>query len=260
MLRPSCRRFRAEFEIGLSASHRGRCAACAAWAASLEGAADSIVRRPLPAALADRLRQIPRRAARCVQQQRLYRAARAAARGELPTAEVVDHLEHCGRCRDLYDTLVTALVPRRFRLPESLAQRLSALARRPPRTQTPDLWQGLAACCLLTLGLMAAAPELAEPLGTQARQARTQAVGWVASGSDVGHRTWRSFSGGIGAAYVYTSSHLAQISHLGGRVVEVSGAVPAARELWQKIDQTLNKNSEGDEHERARRDPERDGA
>ncbi len=54
MLKPACRRFRAELALG--DPHRGSCPACAAYAAAMERAA---VRIPLPARLRSKLRSIP---------------------------------------------------------------------------------------------------------------------------------------------------------------------------------------------------------
>jgi len=66
-----CLRFRAAFSPGAtpakaSQAHRERCPACAAYASALERAAqaaDAAVQRPLPPALRERLRAIPRGAA-----------------------------------------------------------------------------------------------------------------------------------------------------------------------------------------------------
>ena len=54
MLRPACRRFRADVTAG--ADHRAICPACAAWASAMERAA---VRLPLPVSLRRALRSIP---------------------------------------------------------------------------------------------------------------------------------------------------------------------------------------------------------
>lgn len=59
MLKPGCRRFRMEFTPGAGSphdAHRATCAACAAYAAALERAAERI---PLPAGLRSKLHAIP---------------------------------------------------------------------------------------------------------------------------------------------------------------------------------------------------------
>ena len=58
MLSPECTRFREEFVAGESAEHRLACADCHAFAQALERAARARLERPLPAALAGRLRAI----------------------------------------------------------------------------------------------------------------------------------------------------------------------------------------------------------
>ncbi|MES1242404.1 MAG: hypothetical protein ABUT39_12355 [Acidobacteriota bacterium] len=60
MLKPGCRRFRADFTPGADLPHRKSCPACAAYAAALERAAKRI---PLPAGLRSKLRVIPGAAA-----------------------------------------------------------------------------------------------------------------------------------------------------------------------------------------------------
>jgi hypothetical protein len=60
MLKPACRRFRADFTPGAESPHRTACPACAAYAAAMERAAKRI---PLPAGLRSKLRAIPGAAA-----------------------------------------------------------------------------------------------------------------------------------------------------------------------------------------------------
>ncbi len=252
MLKPACRRFRAAFELGADAPHRQACVACESWAETLESAAQSVVRRPLPSTLAQRLRDIPRRRAQCDQRDRLYRAAKVHSRGGTPEPGVIDHLEQCAPCRALYETLATALKPYRFPLSETLSRRLKTeIPQQPRRSRTPDVWQGLAACCLLSIGLIAAAPQLAEPLSSQSGRLRPLAADWMASSATVGQQTWGSIGDGLGAAYGYTRDQVNQLAELGGRLAETSGVAPATEDLLKKIEQTLK--SGGDKDERAGR-------
>jgi hypothetical protein len=132
MLSFACRRFRRRFEAGAgSASHRRRCATCDAWASAVEAATEAR-RRPLPTALAERLRAVART-------------------GEEPAGEPVPP--------------VLAEPLSQLPMPPALAESLKAVARGRAASE-PSLAQDLKAVAHSGKGAASGAepPALAEPL------------------------------------------------------------------------------------------------
>lgn len=129
--------------------------------------------RPMPAALAERLRAIPRERAVCRDVDRLFGAARARARGGPADAAAVAHLKTCARCETIYGAIAAAIrdAAREHPLPARLLDGLRGLARRRPVPRIfgeLDLRWALAASVMMGILLQ----PLAADAGIWVRQAR----------------------------------------------------------------------------------------
>ncbi len=145
-LPPACADFRFRLDTAGGSQqdrHAEQCDACAAWALHRRTvAAARRERRPVPAALAERLRSIPERHATstgtsttpCPDAERLVRWARrrahAEARDTTGSSRIgAEHLDGCAHCRRLVRTLESALHRRTNRLPSRLERRLRRVAQ-----------------------------------------------------------------------------------------------------------------------------------
>lgn len=203
-MKDSCRRFRERFQPGARDPHRAECRDCSRFAEILESPASGESRRRLPASLRRRLLDIPRREVRCGDVDRLYQAALFRAdpesgRGERDTA-AMHHLTACSRCRNLYGTLQSALVPERRPLPARLARRLSSVARHPERLVPiwiRDTRYAAAACYLLTTLTLALAKDASAVLRETTETVSTTAVVWVDAGENRSVEAWEAVSSSL---------------------------------------------------------------
>lgn len=186
--------------------------------------------RPLPTALAERLRTIPRREISCDAVERLYLASlgRTAdsvaddlAAGD-PAAE--RHLESCPRCRQLYAPLRAVAVQPPRRIPPRLGERLRAIPRQP----RPAWWvrdsRYAAAVCLLTAGLLTATGSLqAEQLIDATRGAGQRTGEWITSSRQESAGITQKLGSGIDTALAKGQAWLQGAGSVWGNFVETTG-------------------------------------
>jgi hypothetical protein len=220
MLNESCRRFRADFaaeRAAATASHRHGCAACAAWAAEVEAAADwtrtaAVAAQPLPASLRSRLRSIPQQVATCRDVDRLYAAARRRAAGRPPEPATAAHLAACDRCRTLYGTLESAFSERLPPPPPGLVAALKEIVRRPERLLPQWIAEprlATAACILMTVLLSSMAADAAALFRDAGDAVSAQAAEWAEEGQSRSHRMWQSTVTAITTSHATSRERLA---------------------------------------------------
>lgn len=177
---------------------------------------------PLPEALRDRLREIPRRVVVCRDRDRLYAAALAAARDLPVEPAAAEHLASCGRCRALYGTLESAFAEPPRRPSPTLLGRLRNIAR-PPGLPAwiADGRYAAAACFLLTLILTSLAGDSAAVFRDASTGLGSRAAVWAEAGGSHGRRMWSGLSAALAAGY-----------QNGRKTIEDSGA--SARALLEE--------------------------
>ncbi|MCP3960955.1 MAG: hypothetical protein GY719_24175 [bacterium] len=173
-------------------------------------------RRPLPVALRQRLRDIPRHAVTCRHVERLYRETLSRARpglGEHVTAgehdpAAVEHLASCERCREVYATIGDALVAERLPLPARLARSLSSIARHPERlvpVWVSDTRYAAAACYLLAALTLTLTGDAAALLRGTTESVNSQVEVWARKSEAQSVETWDTVSSklehGVGAGW-----------------------------------------------------------
>ncbi len=157
-------------------------------------------RRPMPGALRQRLKDIPRREVPCRDVDRLYRVTLRRARGEdssrlrasgatygtrdtAPSDAAAErHLAECPRCRELYDTLSSALTVRRLPLPRRLVSNLGSIARHPGRflpIWIADSRYAAAACYLLAALALSLAGDASALLRDTTATVSSKTQAWV---------------------------------------------------------------------------------
>ncbi len=164
--------------------------------------------RPMPNALRQRLRDIPKQEVLCRDVERLYRAART--RAFAGTAEVaIDapaerHLEACPSCRQLYATLASAFNLRPLPLPHRLARGLRAITRHPERLLPiwiADTRYAAAACYLLAALALSLAGEASALFRDTSATVSSKAQVWVDESEARGNEAWKAttatFSRGV---------------------------------------------------------------
>ncbi len=153
-------------------------------------------RRPLPKALRQRLRDIPRHEVLCRDIDRLYRAARTrawAADQAAGDAGADRHLAECPRCRQLYATVSSAFAVQPLPLPQRLARNLRSVARHPERLLPiwiADTRYAAAACYLLAALALSLAGEASALLRDTTSAVSSKAQVWVDEGEARGLETW----------------------------------------------------------------------
>lgn len=198
----SCHRFRDRFVPGTPDSHRDRCEECARFAEILETSASPRARRPLPAGLRSRLRDIPRREVSCRDEERLYLSAlhRATGRGVADPA-ATHHLETCQRCRDLTLTLQCGFTAETRPLSQRLAHRLTSIARHPQKLL--PLWirdtrYAAAACYVLAALTLGLAEDASAVFRETTETVSTKTVTWAATGEAHGLAVWNVVTSSVG--------------------------------------------------------------
>ena len=151
-------------------------------------------RRPMPATLRQRLRDIPRREVLCRDVDRLYRAVRARVWDGAAIAPGVEHhLAECPRCAGIYATLASAFEARRLPLPRRLASDLVAIVRHPGRfvpLWVADSRYAAAACYLLAALTLSLAGDASALLRETTATVSSRARVWVDESGARGRRTW----------------------------------------------------------------------
>ncbi len=152
--------------------------------------------RPLPESLRARLKAIPRRVVVCRDRERLYAAARAAARGLEVEPAAAEHLASCRDCRTLYGTLSAAFAERPPAPTPGLFGRLKGIARgvEPLPAWIADGRWATAACLLLAVVLTAMAGDSAALFRDASSAVETRAATWTEVGENRGRQLWTGLS------------------------------------------------------------------
>ncbi len=155
---------------------------------------DSEARRPLPPALRQRLRDIPRHEVLCRNTDRLYRAARdRAARDRAEDRAALTHLDECPRCQAVYGTLACAFAERRLPLPRRLVRDLCSIVRHPRRllpVWIADTRYAAAACYLLATLTLSLASDAAVLFTDASVTVGSKARVWAETGEARGVEAW----------------------------------------------------------------------
>ncbi len=219
-------------------------------------------RRPMPAGLRRRLRDIPRRQVLCRDVDRLYHATRSRAWGgdsSDPGAE--RHLAECPRCAALYATLAAAFVPRRLPLPRRLAGELTAIARHPERylpVWIADSRYAAAACYVLAALILSLAGDASALLRetTVAVSSRTQV--WVGENEARGRRTWDATAKKLGGGIEDAAAAGWRRAERYGAACErfLTGATKSVADSTLKLIPGRERPVEGDQDDRSGNDGE----